>query len=1334
MSRTIELIPKVSIGGIEIDNLATGEKSWTSVDNLFSEGETISITYNPASRDFKDAIREVIRESIIGKLIDAKNNGIGVFTDVIEGSPPTVISLPDDDVENFVNSSYGAWGGIQAEYSLVKVGSRDYQDYQSNPIFHKLDRIFLSAPPSIKYDTCEYFNPDKDKLLEFEWKGKKQIASCGFQYFYQTYSPDSNYKKFVYQGKSKSKYKTKDSFERIKYFLEKEIPPQYEAWKLLYRDWMKKKNLDNCIVKPVEQDVIEELSGIDEISVIDLSLPEYSELEKYNSMSIDDIVRLCMFMELTLVVFDEWGDLMLCYDKNNEYHNNKKGKGGIVVVKVVDNHGYFIKRGDKQIVNKFCARGKHGFGGFYPSAIDCVIGNNGYAPKDGGAIVLSCADCKIIKHPKAMFKQNELSYEWLGLGDNPTQEKFEEVKRLNEAPHLKKSPPPTPQELIGMMDTGAIYYVGKTNLNGIVDYLQKNRPIGDSSIEKGEKKGCWKIIKSEIKSGIKPNPARGLPTAIHKATYGKLKLIAYHQHPTTGYKYPEDFDGELSEDCGDLEKECLDKWKEDFPTLKKYAIPTPSVMGKAIFDSLKLDCSSRMNDKTRDIFFQGEIKPDFRATSPTHTRACAFSLDFSKAYSNAARFMDCEWEILDAIDEPRYFREGSEFVDSAFYLCEELETGFPYKDLKGKGLALYHGCLLRHLAGKVKPIYIINSHKKLPKDYFVEFVEKCFEIAGDGSNNVVSAKQLVNTTFGGLKNKGGIKDYKLIINNDIVQLNKSFAQGSPVFNLDKGNRWKGSSFITARGNYQHNFLSGQPVRLQIMERINELNLLLDSAVRQSLNRDIHLLLVKTDALYYQYPDGDKWEMKDYYWNNLKFNPHKDLDIEDINSRLPEGYNVNLEHPSNKDCCKQNPVEVRDNWTSAPKTLNQYPAPKLRTSWKDTDTEREAWGKSKIKKILYKYYEAGGLYCRGEGGVGKTEIIKGIDEICRKNRQKLMAMNIFLKYLDNKQSIIKEWREIHPCFVKKLAPTNKACNNIGGKTLHRGLGLKVCGGADSDDEDEEEEKTDYDRVSKLVAILEKNKPDVMCVDEISMIGGEGWSVLSYIKFRIPKIKFFLFGDIKRQLPPVGEEKRKFEDSICMKELSNYNKLELKYNFRRQTADTNTLWDLCSDKPESFQITNSPLTYRNLCWTNKTRKEVIDKIQNIHPNPALWIECGNKEDPDNTGQNQRLMLAVGTPLIARKSIKDREVAKNEIWEVKSINSGEIVLEFKDREETFTPDEIQKKWLSAYCITIHKSQGDTYTDEYTIWDWGWISKRKDSQSKKLRYTAVSRSVNYEDLVKFK
>ena len=1333
MSRTIQIIPRVKVQGIPVRNLATGGESWTSFDNIFSQGETLEVIISPYENPV-DKIREEVREKIIEKLTLAKNNGIGLFEEMVDGSPPTIVSFVGG-VAEFVDNNYGGWGGISAEYSVFRTGN---QTAQNTGVINwtPLDRIFLSAPPAIKYDTCEYFNPDKDNLLTLDYKGKNIDASCGFQFFYQTFYQGKNYKAYVLQGKNKTKLpdgtKASNSFDKIKWYSEND-PPQYSEWKFLYNDFMNKKNLDNCIIKSNQDFDIEELQKVmPELRVIDLTLPEYSELEKFNSMTIENIIKLCMWMKLNLMVFDEFGDLMLCYDKNNEYHNKtntKKGVGGRVVVKIVDNHGYFISKGDP-ILTKFCSGGKHGWGGFYPSGHNTgATKGDGGAPsadyQSGLADLQSGDNTEIIKHPKAMFKQNELEYEWVGLGDNPTKEKFEKIKEQQEEPYLRENPPPTPEELIGMMNNNYIYYVGKTNLNGIVDYLHKYH-------------------------NIKPNNLRGLPTAIHKATYGKLKLCAYHQHPTTGYKYPEDLDGKLSLNWNDrkhLEKECLDKWKEDFPTLKKYAIPTPSVMGKAVFDSLKLDCYSRMNTKVREIFFQGEIKPDFRVKKPTHNRACAFSLDFSKAYSNAAKWMDTGWSVLDAIDEPSYFREGIEFVDSAFYLCEELETGFPYKDLKGKGLALYHGCLLRHLAGKVKPIYIINSHKKLPKNYFVKFVDKCIEIAGDGSNNVVSSKQLVNTTFGSLKNKGGIKDYKLFINKDIIQLNKSFAQGLPVHNLEKGNRWSGSSFITARGTHQHHCLSGQPIRLQIMERINELNLLLDRAVRQSLNRDIHLLLVKTDALYYQYPVSPqgkeaKWDFSEYYWNDFKFNPHKDLNLGDINSKLPEGYEVKLEHPSNNSGEKQNPVEVKDSWTDAPETLGQYPIPKFRQKWNNPDNpdvKTEAWDKSEVKNILYKYYEKGGLYCRGEGGVGKTEIIKGIAEICYKNRIKLRWVRAFYKIVDrdNLTERLTPWRESHPCFVKKLAPTNKACNNIGGKTLHRSLGLKVFGCDDSDDEEEEEEvevKTDFDRVSRIAAILEKNPPDIIAVDEISMIGGEGWSALSYIKFRIPKIKFFLFGDIKRQLPPVGEESRKFEDSICMKELCNYNKLELKYNFRRQTADTNTLWELCSDKPETFKITDAPLTMRNLCWTNKTRKEVIDKIQNIHPNPVLWIECGNKEDPDNTGQNDRLMLAVGTPLIARKSMKSRGVAKNEIWEVKSIKTEEIVLEYKDREETFTHEEIKKKWLSAYCITIHKSQGDTYTDEYTIWDWGRIINRRDSQAKKLRYTAVSRSVNYEDLVKFK
>ena len=121
-----------------------------------------------------------------------------------------------------------------------------------------------------------------------------------------------------------------------------------------------------------------------------------------------------------------------------------------------------------------------------------------------------------------------------------------------------------------------------------------------------------------------------------------------------------------------------------------------------------------------------------------------------------------------------------------------------------------------------------------------------------------------------------------------------------------------------------------------------------------------------------------------------------------------------------------------------------------------------------------------------------------------------------------------------------------------------------------------------------------------------------------------------------------------------------------------------------------------------------------------------------------------------------MKDRGVAKNEIWRVDKIGDasgtdggvktkeGEewikslfppmICLKYKDKEEWFSHDDIKKYWLSAYCITIHKAQGDTYDDEYTIWDWELLSKYRNYNTRRLRYVAQSRSTNPETLIRYK
>ena len=48
-----------------------------------------------------------------------------------------------------------------------------------------------------------------------------------------------------------------------------------------------------------------------------------------------------------------------------------------------------------------------------------------------------------------------------------------------------------------------------------------------------------------------------------------------------------------------------------------------------------------------------------------------------------------------------------------------------------------------------------------------------------------------------------------------------------------------------------------------------------------------------------------------------------------------------------------------------------------------------------------------------------------------------------------------------------------------------------------------------------------------------------------------------------------------------------------------------------------------------------------------------------------------------------------------------------------------DFAKLFSLNYCSTTHKSQGETITEDFTIYDWNMISK-------KCRYTALSRAKN--------
>ena len=241
----------------------------------------------------------------------------------------------------------------------------------------------------------------------------------------------------------------------------------------------------------------------------------------------------------------------------------------------------------------------------------------------------------------------------------------------------------------------------------------------------------------------------------------------------------------------------------------------------------------------------------------------------------------------------------------------------------------------------------------------------------------------------------------------------------------------------------------------------------------------------------------------------------------------------------------------------------------------------------------------------------------------------------------------------------------------------------------------------------------------------MVGGYILSILAYIKLKIPTIKFILMGDLEHQLKPVGEEHRNFINSLVIKELVNYNKLTLHYNFRTGKIN-DELYEICRDAPHTLNKVGLT-TKRNLCYTHKKRKQIIDYHQNKIQNPIIDI----KTKDTKTGHNDRFILEKGSPIIARKSNKEKQIYKNEIYYFDGIVDEKIEIH-NERNECKLEDieELKIIFCSAYCITIHKSQSQTYRDEYTIHEWKYISQRKDNFLR-LRYTAMSRSDDYENKV---
>jgi len=318
-------------------------------------------------------------------------------------------------------------------------------------------------------------------------------------------------------------------------------------------------------------------------------------------------------------------------------------------------------------------------------------------------------------------------------------------------------------------------------------------------------------------------------------------------------------------------------------------------------------------------------------------------------------------------------------------------------------------------------------------------------------------------------------------------------------------------------------------------------------------------------------------------------------------------------------------------------------------------------------------ETRGLCMLGRAGTGKSYTVCGVEK----------------KFLEENPDGL----------VFKVAFTNKAALKIGGQTIHKCLKIDAEGGYDF----------------KWLYGL-KDRPMLFMCDEISMNGKALWKAMVEFKRRVNAL--FLFCGDYRQVRPVEDGNVEYFGSAALKWLCNFHRVEL---VERQRYDE-ALWKFAEDVFEKGEtdynavqvVTNVPDSELskavNISWTNATADD-INKRAN---------EYGRVGDISVETEKGKVWLYTGLPIIATKTCAKIDIAKNEMFVVRSV--GEELVAVSTRVEgehvvAIATEDFGTFFALNFCSTTHKQQGETISGPIRIWDY-------DRMDKHLRYTAVTRA----------
>lgn len=650
-----------------------------------------------------------------------------------------------------------------------------------------------------------------------------------------------------------------------------------------------------------------------------------------------------------------------------------------------------------------------------------------------------------------------------------------------------------------------------------------------------------------------------------------------------------------------------------------------------------------------------------------------FSIDINKCRTEILLNSVYNWPVYTVMDDVEIYNK-SIHNNAGLYYIEQDENNFPLRGNGWYSLPMVKYCIKNNIIKHSNIKYTIQASINLPNNYFIDFVNMI------KTTEPSNYKFAINSFIGSLKpNQTKNKKWSILCitrskeeaSEYFLKYNGKFIES---FQMDNQTFYKVYKEIENTKTETEAPIYNQILDLEAIE-LHKLSQLIE-------NNGGNIIDLKTDCVVCTFlNDVFPFELSENNLTNYLYSQTKN-------------YKYKIENK------KDHRLKIKKN---SNKLFNNIYEP-LFEKW-NTKTDNEiitSTNKNDFTELVNYILNCQSCHIDGRAGTGKSKLLKDIQKELTNRKLKFMT----------------------------LTPTNKSACIVNGQTLHK-----------------------FFSETNTKKAFNKLNLDYIIIDEISMMSEIFYKYLITLSNAKPNIKFIISGDFK-QLEPVNDRVIcNYKESRALFELCNGFRVELMQCRRADDKLYNLLKDVNIINTSIF---TDKLNKVNLAYTNKKCQQINKIFMNKNKESnSLYLD----KIPNNK-KSQDVIISSNMPIIAKINKKLLHIVNNDNYIIKSYDQENIIVrkqtpsiqaedktkllnekleKAKKQKKSITEikqqiednnkliyneikipvNEFQSLFMPAYCITIHKSQGITINEDYTVHEWEKLDER-------LKYVALSRATN--------